>query len=123
MISIDVIIAVLFVHWTFDFVYQTDKQAKGKSTSVVWLGKHIATYSIGLVFMAALFFPMFCYIWAAIAWVLVNILAHFFTDYVTSRISSRLWKDSKTHEFFVCIGLDQMIHYITLFGTLAYYTA
>jgi len=33
MISINIIIVILFIHWIADFVLQTDKQAKNKSKS------------------------------------------------------------------------------------------
>jgi len=65
----------------------------------------------GLVTIA----KMFCFVG-------LNFGLHFFTDYVTSRASSLLWKEGKVHDFFVTIGADQMIHYFTIFGTLIWIT-
>jgi hypothetical protein len=43
---------------------------------------------------------------------------HFVTDYITSRISSKLWAKQDWHRFFVTIGFDQLIHQATLAFTL-----
>jgi len=122
MIALDTIAIILIGHWVFDFYCQTDEQAKEKSTSNVWLSKHVLTYTLGLALMALMLFPMFPCVWGAAAWISLNAIAHFFTDYITSRASSLLWKEGNTHDFFVVIGADQLIHYLTLFGTLVYYT-
>jgi len=47
-----------------------------------------------------------------------NGVLHFATDFVTSRITSRLWYQQREHDFFVMVGLDQLIHQITLATTL-----
>ena len=52
-----------------------------------------------------------------ISFVLCNTVAHFFTDYLTSRVTSSLYKENKIHEFFAVIGFDQFIHIATLCGT------
>lgn len=79
--------------------------------------------------------------------VLVNAAAHFVQDAITSRINSRLWfvdgvrtvqhpheswpgavvqtyevaYNDKRHWFFVGIGFDQLLHYITLFVTAGWW--
>jgi hypothetical protein len=42
--------------------------------------------------------------------------AHWFTDYYTSRLNSKLWSKGDVHNFFVNVGFDQVLHYIQLFG-------
>lgn len=129
MISYYTIFTVVIIHWLADFFFQTDEMSKGKSTSNKVLRDHIWVYWIGLVLIAVLNLNLFhpengstaAAIWAT-TWCLINAVAHFFTDYVTSRASSLLWKDGNVHDFFVVIGIDQAIHMLTLFGTLIYFT-
>lgn len=119
MISFTTIATFCFIHWLFDFFLQTDEQAKGKSSSFYWLGQHVGVYMLGLFLMAFLT-PALRPTGIFFGWIAFNTWAHFFTDYITSRASSLLWKEGKIHDFFVTVGIDQFIHYFTLFGSLAY---
>lgn len=38
-------------------------------------------------------------------------------DYFTSRLNSKLWAQGRTHDFFVAVGFDQVLHYIQLILT------
>jgi hypothetical protein len=123
MLSFYTIATVLIFHWVCDFFLQTDEQAKGKSTSNIWLSKHVATYSLGLLCITLLNSNLFTNPYVASIFFFVNVVAHFFTDYLTSRASSLLWKEGMIHDFFVMIGADQLIHYMTIFGTLIWLTS
>jgi len=122
MISLFTVITISFLHWIFDFHLQTDEMAKNKSTSNIALLDHIWTYTWGINLMMLINSNYFNGWVSMVAFVLVNAVLHFVTDWITSRASSALWKDGKVHEFFVAVGFDQWIHTITLFGTFVYFT-
>lgn len=104
---------LLAVHWVADFVCQTHWQSINKSKSNEALGRHVATYT--LVLAGGSIFILGYY---AAAFALVNGVLHFVTDYFTSRWASRLYAKQDWHNFFVVIGLDQLIHHMTLAATL-----
>lgn len=99
------IIALIWVHWVADFIFQTDKMALNKSTSLKWLSSHIGVYTL----------PLFIFGWK---FALINGAAHFATDFCSSRATSYLWKKGDRHNFFVVIGLDQALHLTVLFLTI-----
>lgn len=103
MIPIYMIIYIALAHWIADFVMQTARMAKGKSSSNKWLLAHTGTYT--LVMMAMTLQPMYA---------IVNGVIHTIVDYGTSRWTSKLWAKGDVHNFFVVIGLDQLIHITTL---------
>lgn len=109
---------ILFLHWVADFICQTDKMAKNKSTSWKWLSSHVIAYQgvllIGLLPILGWNFSAFL----LLKFVFINGLAHFAIDAVTSRITSKLWAKGQTHNFFVVIGLDQLLHTGILIKTM-----
>ncbi len=130
MIALPIVIQILFVHWYSDFVRQTDKMAKNKSTSWYWLSAHVLTYTaltawfwtvyhFGLLFLPEVGLPNFEY-WPLMTYAVLNGVLHFGVDAVTSRITSKLYKEGRIHDFFVIVGLYQLIHYICLFGTFVW---
>jgi len=117
MFTLTEIFSILTIHWIADFVLQTDKQAKGKSKNWSDLLKHTLTYSI-LWLAIGMFYSVFTtktynWLWFGI----ITFVAHTITDYFTSRLNSRLWTKGQTHNFFVSIGFDQILHYVQLFFT------
>lgn len=114
MINIYVIFGILIIHWLADFVIQTDWQAKNKSSNNKALLTHTFVYSLCWVLFALILFgynPSFsCFI-------IITFIAHTITDYFTSRLNSKLWKEGKVHNFFVSVGFDQLLHYVQLFLT------
>lgn len=128
------IFAIIIIHWFADFVLQTDKQAKGKSKNWSDLLGHTFTYS--LVWLCVGFFIYLNqfkpfnpehnemmnqywnhYIPLGLLFALITFIAHTITDYFTSRLNARLWAKGDTHNFFVSVGFDQVLHYIQLFTT------
>ena len=95
------LIAIIIVHLISDFILQTDEMAKGKSKSNKWLTIHVLVYT----------FPFFIFGWK---FAILNGAFHFVTDYLTSRLSSKMWSQNRVHDFFVVIGADQALHMIVL---------
>src|ERR1700743_3692883 len=103
MISIYIVIVILVIHWIGDFILQTDWQAKNKSKSWSALLSHTLTYSSFWLLPICVMAPKgttielirFSLMFAGITWI-----CHTATDYITSRINSKLWTQGKTHEFF-----------------------
>ena len=113
------IFTIIFIHWIADFVMQSDYQAKNKSKSNKALTAHILTYSgVWLLAMFGLFF-ITGNIYMLVLFPLITFVAHWITDYFTSRLNTKLWSEGKVHWFFVSIGFDQILHYVQLF--LTYY--
>lgn len=134
-------IGLLLAHWIGDFVCQTDRMALNKSKDWLWLLYHVAVYST-VMFLWALYFSHDP--WFALKFLNATFALHFITDAVTSRITSALWFvkplgafynvgqqryeiyapiGGNRHYFFVMIGLDQVIHYVTLLWTIALFTS
>lgn len=119
--NINLILIFLITHWFADFYCQTNNMAVNKSKSNEWLSRHVLVY--GLIWTTVIFtlgYFLGMEFWKLNLFMVFNIVAHWITDYFTSRWSSRLWKEERVHDFFVVIGLDQVIHYTCLFGSWVY---
>lgn len=125
MISLIDVFVILIIHYVADFIVQTDWQAQNKSKSNYALTFHVTTYSLCWVIpMTIMFYVSGFYALNAIALSLFftafTAIFHWGTDYFTSRVNSFLLNKKDHHGFFVCVGLDQVLHYIQLF-TLYYF--
>ncbi len=96
---------IMLAHFAGDFIAQTDWQAKNKSKSNKALFLHIGSYSLFLLPFG----------WR---YALLNGAIHTCIDYVTSRESSKRWAKGEVHNFFVVVGFDQYLHFLTLFLTM-----
>ena len=115
-----VFLFILTVHWIGDFVLQSHWMAVNKSKRWDALGLHVYVYTASLMVAACILGlwigPVNSPLLAS--WALLNGVLHFATDAITSRITARLWAQQRTHDFFVIIGLDQLIHALCLGLTL-----
>ena len=136
MIDLKIVLAIILIHWLADFVFQTDKMAKGKSKNWSDLLSHTGTYSFVWLFIGGCIYlqqfrpydPEYNKImniyWSywiprGILFVFITFIAHTITDYFTSRLNSKLWAKGDVHNFFVSVGGDQLLHYTQLL--LTYY--
>lgn len=116
MIELRTVFAILFLHLVGDFFMQTNKMAINKSSSNYWLTVHVSLYMIPFAIWCLLFFSTL----DGLIFVLVNFVAHWITDYFTSRLTAYLYKKERRHDFFVAIGCDQVVHYTCLILTFNY---
>jgi protein-S-isoprenylcysteine O-methyltransferase Ste14 len=119
------IIYIFTLHFVGDFVLQTREMANNKSKSVKWLSIHVLRYFQTLVAGAILFSLIVYFVWdsvvepsALIYFCISNALLHWFTDYLTSKQTSRLWVKEDVKGFFTMIGFDQLLHASCLLLTL-----
>jgi hypothetical protein len=98
--------AVLITHFIADFILQSHWMASNKSKSWVPLLAHIGVYTA-------------CMVWVGWQFALVNGVMHLVVDFFTSRATAKLWAKKDVHNFFVVIGLDQLIHSVCLLSTLS----
>lgn len=98
------VIILLMLHYIADFILQSNTMATRKSTSNKWLGIHVGVYSSVFVLVSPLY-------------AIINGVIHFMVDYVSSRVASHFRKREEWHNFFMIIGLDQLIHIVTLIMT------
>ncbi len=121
-ISIFTVMWMAFIHWEADFSMQTHQMATNKSTSNYWLTMHALVYTgVTLLFWRFMIFnPAHAYSLMDYVQFCVFIFStHWITDYITSRLTGKLFKEGKYHEFFVMIGIDQVCHLVQLLS--AYY--
>ncbi len=110
MFELKIILALLAIHWIADFIMQSDYFAKNKSSDNTILAMHCLTYIIPFALLGFVI-PI------TAEWLLLNFVAHYITDYNTSRLTKKLWEAKEVHWFFVVIGFDQLLHYSVLFAS------
>jgi len=116
-ISIKLFLFILFVHYLGDFSLQTHKQAQMKSKDNLYLLYHVLTYSLTWFFASLIWYETLS---LALLFALFTFIAHYITDYFTSRQVSKYFKNEDYHNGFLVIGFDQILHYIQLLLTFMY---
>lgn len=113
--SFQLIMSVLVVHWVGDFVFQTEWQVRNKAKCLYALLSHTGMYALVITAFAFFVLPPVL----ALAWAILNWFLHFLTDVVVSRCTKYFWNKRQYQNLILTIGVDQIIHYACLFGTLA----
>jgi hypothetical protein len=111
-----IVVLLVWLHFVGDFILQNDKMAQGKSKSNLVLLYHVAVYSAPF----AIIMPFVMDVSLAVVFVIANLWMHFIVDYITSRVTSRLWAANERHWFFTAIGLDQALHMTCLVATASW---
>lgn len=143
-----IVYVLLVAHTVADFIVQSfiPGMGEGKSKSNHILTSHVLSYTLVLALALALYDvamradgPP-----TTIAWLAFNAVAHWLTDWVTSRVNAKTWPlrpitlsdlpgyarigdfvpgwfitkaDGNRALFWSGIGVDQLIHLVTLFVT------
>jgi hypothetical protein len=109
--EISVFIFILLIHFLVDFGLQTHQQATLKSSDNKYLGYHVGVYSFTW-FIALLAYGVD--VVKAFDFALITFIAHFTTDFITSRVGKPFWEKNDYHNGFVVVGFDQLLHYLQL---------
>jgi len=121
--SIGIIIFLILIHWVGDFVLQTHFMSIKKSSSNYYLSLHVLIYSLTTILAWCLFLPCMGYkisFYGIMLSFMIIFISHWVTDYFTSRVTSKLYKEEKIHNFFVIVGFDQVLHYTQILLTFYY---
>lgn len=130
-------LSLLFAHLVGDFFLQTDWMALNKSKKWEALTLHALVYTLTILTVVA--YETAFWWRLLLIYGVVTFVTHYITDWVTSRLTSKLWffkpvgihynaggnryecwipSGGNRHWFFVMIGVDQFIHFVTLTYTL-----
>lgn len=105
---------ILVTHFLGDFVLQTNWQAKNKYNNNKALGYHCLTYSLVWVTMSYVALENLP---KSLLFGIITFLCHFITDYNTSKLCKKFFDNKDTHNGFIVIGFDQILHYLQLYLT------
>jgi len=106
-------------HFIADFVFQSRQMGENKSKSFKWLLLHVSTYA---AVIGILSFPLFSNWLAFTVWIVINFYLHLATDFVTSKLSTHFYLKKNMYQFWNVIGIDQAIHFTTLYYTFIWLT-
>lgn len=120
------ILLIILIHTISDFIFQAEEWALNKSKSNIALFKHTLTYSLVWIPLSLSLFiftdlTIVEFLSKLPIFILITFIIHTLTDYVTSRIVSKRFKDGHLGSnipnlgAFTIIGFDQVLHYIQLF--------
>lgn len=110
------LILLLTVHTVADFMMQTEWEGMNKSKDIKALLSHVLNYT-GMIGCAS--FALSTQNWWLFT--LITGVCHFITDYFTSKMTSKRYKEGKFYGFngfWSVIGIDQLLHIVQIILTL-----
>ena len=123
--NLTIISIILITHYVADFLFQNKWMATNKSSGNYPLLVHICVYTFILLIVSLFLFED-----PANAWyfAIFNGIVHYAVDFFTSRLSSYMYKTGRMGtnmlpnvSFWAVIGLDQLLHTLTLIISLSYF--
>lgn len=105
--QIETLLIIIWLHFFADFLLQTRWMGRNKSKSNFALFVHVAVYSIP-------------FLWFGWKYAVVNGMAHFATDWISSRFGGKMYAAKKEFFFWAVIGADQAIHLTALIATFGW---
>lgn len=110
---------IFLFHYIADFIFQSRMMGENKSSNFGWLLKHLVVYTIIIGLLA---YPLFPSMLAFGVWIVINFYLHLITDFITSKISTYYYLKKNMYGFWNTIGIDQLIHIVTLYYTFIWLT-
>ena len=120
VVKIDIIdlFFILILHWVFDFIFQTDWQAKNKNNNIWALLSHVTVYTlcwiVGIPFMVK---NSFDFGEQLMVFLIITFICHFITDFFTSKVTKNYFEKKNYHMGFIVVGFDQLLHIFQLVFT------
>ena len=116
--EIIVILFTLFVvkHFIADFILQTDVMVQEKGTYGAPGGLHHACWH-GIL-TAFILYPIIGNVMVVLQIGFIDALIHYHIDWAKTNISKQYTPENK--EFWFWLGVDQMLHYLTYVGLIAW---
>ena len=123
---------IVVIHFIADFIFQAEEWAVNKSKSNAHLFAHVSMYIMIWSLLGSFLFASPCdasflgycvNLPKFVAFLAITFVAHFITDYLTSRVVSKKFANNQYGSpipnlgAFTIIGFDQVLHYGQLFGT------
>lgn len=118
---ITLFITLMFFHWLFDFMLQPREFADNKWNNIWFLLGHVGIYGIGMFFVVTCPALGLVRSMGVLYFVGLNILAHAFVDFFTSKINHMYYESKQYYKFFGMIGFDQFVHVAILLYTAQLY--
>jgi membrane-bound acyltransferase YfiQ involved in biofilm formation len=119
-----IICYILILHYVGDWLLQTRKIAEGKSSSITILSHHVTLYTltifVGIIVPLLLLGASTDTMHLLTQWIFLNGVLHWITDYFTSKMTKKYYTSGNMKKFWHTVGLDQLIHAVTLIMTLMY---